>query len=503
MQEAPTHLIKSSKSKENQASLYIAISIVFSSLAMPPYGYSFLGYVALFGLIRASINASSTKRALAYGLIYGFLSSLIINSWILNLSIIGWLASTWLSIFPALFSLLIAKSKKSFYSPLWWASVWVSLEALRTLIIPFGFNPLSSSTNSLALLQNAAWGSGYIISFALVLSSGTLALLTTPASKRDKLLATIIGLLVYGLLLGYGSYRLNKSEELNDIEKIPMAIMSSQIPFSRDLGNRWQSLEDKIEVTENLNSAYLNVWAESIGFALLTHQPSWDKVSDLALKIPGPLLLTSSFPIEDKIYNTSILIENSGKDAQLYRKRFLTPIGEYIPSFIPKSWISNRRHPGNQDGHLTMLVSDGAKTRPYRIGVLVCLEETLSIAAKDSLSQGAEIFISPSNHGDTLESCALQQEAMARIRAIECATPLVRIGNMGKSNVYDSLGKKVWESSGEGIKMSVVQVPILRERQDLFPNNYLKIQDWTLYILVFGFVIGLLTKKNNTKTHQK
>lgn len=319
------------------------------------------------------------------------------------------------------------------------------------------------------------------------------------ANLRSKVFSLALSISILTTLLFFGYNRLKNIEELRkeDIEQIPMTIMSSKEPFTPTLEGRWTILENHIRRTKEAKSPYLNIWPESIGFALLSHQPSWDAITTLANEVPGPLLLTPSYPYENKIYNSSILLENQAREAQIYKKRFLTPIGEYIPSFVPKSLVYSQRHPGDQSGDLTMLVTDNAGTRPYRIGMLICLEEAISKAAKQSLAQGAEIFISPSNHGDTGKDCALQQERMGQLRAVETCTPLVRVGNIGASNIFDFAGREIFRNEGE--KMSNVQVPILKDRSKIFPNIYLKTQEAMLWIFISIFAIGLFSNLAHKK----
>lgn len=452
--------------------LLIATSIICSILALPPYNIEILGLIALVGLIKVSVNAQSRKLAFTYGLTYGILFTWGSNLWILNLSILGWIATFWVGIFPAIFSAIINKSKAKIWSPIWWSSVWVSIEGLRTYIIPFGWNPISSMTSNIYLLQNAIWGSQYIVSFAICLSSATIALMLTDLRRKEKIISILFSLSILGLLVYFGYHRIKVINSLDKhaIETIPITIMSSNESFTNKLEGSWTILENHIERTKRANSPYLNIWPESIGFALLSHQPSWDEIVSLSKKVKGPLLLTSSYPYNGKIYNSSILLENQASEAQIYKKRFLTPVGEYIPSFVPESLVYSRRHPGSQNNNLTMLVSDSAGTRPYRIGMLICLEETLSTAARQSLAQGAEIFISPSNHWDTGKDCALQQERMAQIRAIESCTSLVRIGNVGPSSVFDFIGRELYRSKNSS--MDTILVPILKNKNAIFPQNY-------------------------------
>lgn len=490
----------SNQYKKNQI-LLVTSSILATILAMPPNNLGLLGYISLVGLIKVSAECVSNKEAFIYGFAYGALTTLGINLWVLNLSIIGWLASIWVGLFPALFCVLIRDSKPKFYTPIWWSACWVSIEILRTSIIPFGWNPLSSLTSNIYLLQNCAWGSQYIVSFAICLSSGTLALCLFRTRTINKIISLTIAASIFALLFLFGLYRVSKTEKLvssgENLELIPMTIMSSKEPFTPTLNGRWTILENHVRRTKEGNSPYLNIWPESIGFALFCHQPSWDLIKTLVQEIPGPLLLTPSYPDGDKIYNSSILLEDMGETAQLYKKRFLTPIGEYVPPFIPNSWTYSRRHPSPKDGDLTMLVTDNAGTRPYRIGVLICLEETLSIAAKQTLAQGAEIFISPSNHGDTGASCAYQQERMAQIRAIETCTPLVRIGNIGTSNVFDSIGREVFRSQTE--KMHNIKVPLLKNKSPIFSERYLSAQQIVTAIFIILALIGFLSKTYNKR----
>ncbi len=454
------------------------------SLALPPYSIEALAWIGLCPLIFVISQEKRWQTGFLYGLSFGIVYQLISTSWSLNVSLLGWILSSWMSVFPAIFGALVATKDKEVgaLTPLWWAAVWVTLEGIRTHFIPFGWNPTASMTSELALLQNASWGGQWIVGFTIVLTNSTIAFLLTKRSPTTTLNSLLLWLVLLSPLWPLGYMRLNTqrgAEELN------INILTNKHPYTDALEERWEILSNNIQKTKNHNDPHLTIWPESIGFVLLGHQAVWDKVKTMCEEIEGPVLLTPSFPLEDKIYNSSILLSKNGTEAQVYKKRHLTPLGEYLPEILPQHLRVGKRMPGDNNKNSTLLVKDSGKDRSYRIGMLICVEETISKAAHQRVRDGADILVSPSTHGDTGYNCAKQQEKMGQLRAIETGKTLVRSGNMGGSTIYDGLGRKVW--SEETPSIVKVRLPILK----LNPPSE-KQQNTIYWIITLIAIIGVL-----------
>jgi apolipoprotein N-acyltransferase len=413
---------------------------------------------------------------------------LITGFWLTKVTFIGWIASTWMAIFPILFALLITNKGLGALSPIWWSSCWITLEGIRTHLIPFGWNPTASMTSDLALLQSASWGSQWIIGFVILLTNATIAFCIKRRNKPEIMNALLVWVVILLPLWAVGKGRLASPKYNFPEREIKVNIITNNIPYTEDLEKRWEILQANIKKTKETNNGYLTIWPESIGFVLLGHQAIWDSVKEMAQNVKGPILLTPLYPKGDKIYNSSILLENSGRDAQIYKKRHLTPVGEYLPDFVSKRLKIGKRHPGDDALNSTILIENSGQDMPYRAGMLICLEETISKAAHKRVSEGAELLISPSTHGDTGYSCAKQQAAMGRLKAIETGKTLIRSGNIGGSSVFDGLGRKIWSSDEDGI--ATVTVPILKVNL----TNAQEKQNMTYWAIVLVFVVGLLQK---------
>jgi len=485
--------LRSAHKKAVKLGLVIA-SGVATSLALPPYGIEGLAWVCLAPMMYICWKEDNWKGGFKYGLIYGVVLLLTMSLWVANVTIIGWLVSTWLSIFPAAFGAIIAGRNLGAVTPLWWGSAWITIEGIKTTLRPFGWNPTASLTNELTILVNAAWGGQWVVGLALATVSGTIAYCTGVKKTKERVNSLLLCLVFLAPLYTLGSEKLAR-----DIlkENVHMNIVTNEVPFTPCLEKRWEILDKNIKLTETEKSENITIWPESIGFVLLGHQAVWDRVREMCSKVPGPILLTPSYPQGDKIYNSSILLEKEGTEAQIYKKRHLTPLGEHIPEFIAQRLRVGKRMPGDDKENSTLLVENSGEDRPYRIGMLICLEETMSDAAHRRVRDGAELLVSPSNHGDTGFGCAQQQESMGRLRAIETGKTLVRVGNMGGSSVYDGLGKKVWSTKTAGIDR--VEIPILKLEN---PHGELK-QTLTYLIVALGFIVGLWFANYNKGSWRK
>lgn len=475
--------MKTKKDEIIKLSLVI-LSSLLCTLALPPYSIESLAWIGLVPLIYVLAQERVARKGFAYGLGFGIVFQLISTSWSLNVSYLGWILSTWMAIFPAIFGALVASNHKTLgaLTPIWWASTWIALEGIRTYLIPFGWNPTASMTSELSLLQNAAWGGQWIVGFAIVLTNATIAFLINKKGQETYLNSILLWLIILSPLWLVGYQRLNTPIGKKDVT---INILTNKHTYTDALEKRWDTLQDNIKITIAHNDPHLTIWPESIGFVLLGHQAVWDEIKTMCQETSGPILLTPSYPLGEYIYNSSILLSNKGEEAQIYKKRYLTPLGEYIPRILPEGLRLGKRTPGDNSKNSTLLVRNSGNDKPYRIGMLICVEETLPKAAHRRVKDGAELLVSPSTHGDTGYNCAKQQEKMGQLRAIETGKTLVRSGNMGGSSIYDGLGNKIWSQEMPSIEK--VTIPIL----NLKPPSE-KSQDVTYWAITLIAIVGLL-----------
>jgi apolipoprotein N-acyltransferase len=156
---------------------------------------------------------------------------------------------------------------------------------------------------------------------------------------------------------------------------------------------------------------------------------------------------------------------------------------------------------------INMLASDltpGAESNvietPYgNIGGLICFDSIYEILTLESVENGAELILLPTNDSWFTDSAALSMHnAQAQLRAIESGRYLARSANTGISGVISPCGEII-KSAGWNKQTSISHSLTLN-------NNityYAKYGDWIgrigLYVAFLGLLywIAYSTKKRN------
>ncbi len=211
--------------------------------------------------------------------------------------------------------------------------------------------------------------------------------------------------------------------------------------------------------------------------------------------MPGPVLedeasyqFVTGFSAENKIdillgtideepgraYNAALLVSDSGRDIQLYRKLHLVPFGEYIPGrhTIPLlARIIGDQVPGDFDVGTDYTVFQ-LTTPAVRVAPLICFEDSIGELTRHFVlpahgHPGANLLVNVTNDGWFLHSAgSLQHLAHAIFRCVETRRPMVRAANTGVTCFVNELGRVSQilrddrgSTFGEGILCDEVQVP--------------------------------------------
>ena len=169
------------------------------------------------------------------------------------------------------------------------------------------------------------------------------------------------------------------------------------------------------------------------------------RVLRLAAEIGKPILMGSqAYEREgDLWYNGVDLAYPDGRMAEAsYRKRKLVPFGEYVPA--PFHLVAEKLVPlaGNfQPGTGPALIDLELGEATYKIGSLICYEDSFPALARESARAGAQAFFVATNnawYGE--EGGAEQHAAHSVLRAVENRRPVLRCGNGGWSGWIDAYG---------------------------------------------------------------
>ncbi len=435
--------------------------------AFPPLAWNWAGWVALLPLLAVCARtppAACARQGLLAGLTAWFLSLF----WLTRVSWAGWCM---VSLYCALYLMAFAAGAAAcfrrwnaagqgaaFFQPvIGIPTLWVALEFLRAhLFTGFPWNLLAvSQSDRPALLQAAAWGGVYAVSFIMV-ASMTLVLvlmLAPPPPRRWWRPALAGGILLAALGAAYAAaapFRRPPAGADAAAPELRIALVQLNIPQQLKWDESWTAeIYRRLEqVTVGLlrdAAPDLVVWPETV-------MPDFFRGSALAAAMLERLL-TNNIPIlagsmdwaeragRMHYYNSSFLLTEPGNLDQFYAKRHLVMFGEYVPL---ERWLAFLRRltpvtdsftPG--DAATVFRLDNGAALAP-----LICFEDILPGLARASVRNGGRLLVNQTNDAwfDPLAG-ARQHMAHCVFRCIENRTPAVRAANTGITCFIDSYGR--------------------------------------------------------------
>ena len=142
----------------------------------------------------------------------------------------------------------------------------------------------------------------------------------------------------------------------------------------------------------------------------------------------------------ETVWNSSVLWQDGEVQGQ-YDKKHPIPFGEYVPDrsfwrpFAPDliDLIARDYTPGTRPEAMT--IGD------FTAGISICFDIVDDQLVTNMMRDGAQVIIAQTNNadfGDTDENA--QQLAIARLRAIETARPVVNVSTVASSRVIDAQG---------------------------------------------------------------
>jgi apolipoprotein N-acyltransferase len=341
------------------------------------------------------------------------------------------------------------------------AALWVLLEWFRGVVFGgFPWLPLSvSQWQRPFILQVAAFGGGWAVSFALIAFNIGLAAYAhraffegvTGLKKRSP--EFNIALLV---LMGASFPFLGQTFNQNRQPLLRTAIVQPYIPqnekWDASRANDVLRTIEKVTLDASARGAgSLIIWPEAVTpWALYRDPQVADWLGSVAQRAGKPLLLGSVYTEEagtaqEKWYNGAFLVDPvTGVSGDNYAKRKLVPFGEYIPLRPIFGWLEKFVPIGGDfergTDSLPLMVPGMGNTR-VPTGVLICYEDIFPTLARDSALSGAELLVVLTNNGWFGEGgAAYQHAAHSVLRAVETRRPVIRCGNGGWSGWVDEYG---------------------------------------------------------------
>ncbi len=444
---------------------------LLATAAMPPLrgtGWLIVPALALlFGVVAAS------ERPVRDAWLFGLAHQASLLHWLFLLGpeatiTLGWLipvSSVAAILYASLFYLLFGAALRLVRDRLGAAAalglappLWTAMEAWRgagELGFPWCLSGFAWLETPLRPLAAAAGELG--LGFASALAAAALAAVVlalrdrAPATRRLAVMLPLFAAVCWVALAAGAGWRASGSDQ-----GAPVRVSAVQADVA--LADKWRDGREDASVTPYTRltaeaaraGAEFVVWAETAVPAYLLFD------EDLLRWVRGTardhgIWLYTGFP-DARVtadgarerFNGSGLFGPDGLLRDRYAKHHLLPFGERMPFQGLLPWLGRidlgqaEWTPGAAPTPMTVELGD----RAFGFAGLVCYESIFPDLTRRAVRDGAGLLVNITNDGWFGRTAGpLQHAAMARMRAAECAVPLVRSANNGISFVVDARGE--------------------------------------------------------------
>jgi apolipoprotein N-acyltransferase len=369
-------------------------------------------------------------------------------------ALVGALMVAYLSIFPALFALLVSRSVRAFgVAGVWLAPcLWVATEWARaTLGFAFPWAMLGTSqARVLPVVQLASVTGVYGLSWLVALVGAASAAVVLSRRRAHLWGAAAVGGAL-ALVTAGGVARVASGALLTTGTVFRVGLVQGDI----EQDAKWnKALRDPIMERHLALSrqalgldAGLVIWPESSTPFYFDLEPDRaEPVRRLAVQSHTPFLIgTDEFEHTaggDRYYNSAVLVGPDGRSRASYRKMQLVPFGEYVPLKRLLFFV----------GPLVQAVSDFSPgTDPlvfdvngHGVSVAICYESVYPWIARAFVQRGSELLATVTNDAwFGRSSAAYQHFDQGAVRAVEEGRYVVRAANTGISGAVDPYGRVV------------------------------------------------------------
>jgi apolipoprotein N-acyltransferase len=471
-------------------------------LAFPPFDIWPLAplAVALFlGVIDSGCRVGRrATRGAVLGAGFGVVFFALLTPWLRVIGPDAWLLIIVLSAaFTAVFGAGAAVLLRLPGWPLWAASWWVAVEAVRGRE-PFGGFPWGRLGHSQADAPTAAWASigGVPLLGFLVVLCGGLVLLAVQSARRRQVLRTAVAT-GGALVVLFSGLAIPLSV---DGRPITVAIVQGNVPRTGmdAFGQREAVLSAHLDATHQLADDVRRgltpapdvvIWPENASDIDPALDADAFAAIDAAVKDVGvPVLVGMVVEVEDgaRVANQGTVWSPVDGPGESYVKQNLVPFGEYVPfrsslervisrlDRIPRDFVA-----GDEPGTLDL--------GPVTVGDVICFDVAYDAAVRDAVAGGAELITVQTNNATYGRTGQVpQQWAISRLRAVEHGRTVLVASTSGISGVVAPDGSVVAQTP-EFVQEVVVESVVARTDQTIATRlgSWL---EWAITLLGLGAV---------------
>ncbi len=390
----------------------------------------------------------------------------------------------------------------------WTAVEWLhSLTDLSYPWLALGYTQVYNG----ALAQIADIGGVWFVSLFILSINAILAHYALERGSVWKHFAWAVGIIFVVSFYGVWKQSEYSTNERTQTRRFDVGLVQPSI----DPWDKWQGSVDAeialhMRLQDSLNAVRhcaLNVWSETaIPYALTlpqnagllhrlrqwvdsSHTSLLTGYADYVLYPKGTAPFNAQpYPRDPmlmmRIFNSAGILNPGASDIPTHHKSRLTPFGEYMPfsDDVPaiQSWlkwgVGISGWSRGEGANALPLVVDGDTAA--LIGPVICIESIYPNYVSDYIRQGANLLAVITNDAWYDGTFGPEQHyCIARLRAIETRTPVIRCGNSGISGYINAAGESVYQAPARTCRSIAVSVP-WRGAQASEQSLYVRFGDW-------------------------
>jgi apolipoprotein N-acyltransferase len=438
---------------------------------LPALLATLIGYALFFYGIR---SVSSPKKKFFIGVGWFLAIQLIQLKWIATpyyhgvdiyyayLAIAVWLALQWG------FLTLFFKQEMGYYRILAMASFWVLSEYSRLFVLcGFPFNPIGQSLTFASYPLQLAGVMGILgLSFWALASNLFIYKWWVEPSLRTASVALVCAITPYL----FGSWNIHVHKEGVELsEPFRVALVQTGLyaeektEFQEDPDpyltpvKQWKQIIGLLEKRVNEHVDLIVLPEATVPSELFErHIPTntieilpktehsfasnGEVAQAIANHFQSELILGALYspPLKERSYNSAVHFSPHRKMCQMYHKRVLVPLSEYLPFSFIRSMVAKH----GIESFFTPGVESNLFYGKRVLSASICYEECFSHIVREGRVRGANFLVNLSNDVWFPHSRLSKEHFhLGRLRAVENGAPLVRACNTGITVGVDSLGR--------------------------------------------------------------
>ena len=384
-----------------------------------------------------------------------------------------------------------------------WSAAWVSpvmwtaSEKFWPQLFP---NYLGASQYKLTLVTQIADLTGILgVTFLLVYTNSTIhTVIERTRSRHEHLWRPVtVFAAVTAAVLAYGAVRIGMVDRsASSAESMEVGVVQTNRGAGDKHVDQGLFLREHQEMSRELVKAHpldIIVWPESVLGVVLSSREGVlppGLLGDLRTPLLFGAILQTVEQGEQRMYNSAVLVDGTGRILGTYDKMVLVPFGEYIPfgdtfpqfySWSPytgRFWRGENREPLMLNGHA--------------LSVNICYEDIFPGQVRTLMAGGQhgripEAILNLTNdswYGDSVEP--MEHLVLASFRSIEHRRALVRSTNTGISAIVDPVGR-IDRRTAQWTKASLSgRIPLMQGR-----TVYAALGDWIGWVCAIIALFGI------------